>query len=79
MSLILCKTDGTFLGNMNGLIPSSVSLVKNLTDLWELTFEVNRWIGDENGEITQSDFYDSIDEMMWLYLTEDETFFIIDS
>ena len=76
----LCKADRSFLGSLTGLKEDTCNLTKNVTSPWELTFEVERYI-DNNGVLTQSDYYDSIDEMMKLYLdTEDEQiFFVIDS
>lgn len=78
--IILCKSDRSFLGSLTGLKEDTCSLTKNITSPWEITFEVERYIED-NGHLVQSDYYDSIDEMMKLYLdTEDEQiFFVIDS
>lgn len=78
--LYLCKADCSLLGTINGIKTETGSLKRNATDLWELTFEVDRFI-DVNGELVQSDYYDSIDDMMRLYLDNEEiqAFFVIDS
>ena len=74
----LCKTDGSILGVMSGLKIDSVSLTKKITDFWELTFSVARWI-DEDGVLVQSDYYDSIDELMQVYDDIEKIYYIIDS
>lgn len=76
--IYLCKLDGTILGAMNGLDKSSASLTKNATDFWELTFSVNRYIYEDD-ELVQSSYYDSINEMMWLYDDTEKMYFIINS
>lgn len=78
--IILCKSDRSFLGSLTGFKKDTCSITKNITSPWEITFEVERYI-DNSGILVQSDYYDSIDEMMKLYLdTEDEqVFWVIDS
>ena len=58
----------------------SERLKRNATDLWELTFDVSRYL-DTDGILTQSDYYDSVDDMMRLYLesADIQAFFVIDS
>ncbi len=79
-NIYLCKSDLSFLGNLTGLKADSCTLKKNIASPWELSFEINRYI-DSNGSLVQSDYYDSINEMMRLYLDgeNEQTFFIIDS
>lgn len=75
--IYLCKSNGEMLGGMNGLDYSSVSLTKNATDLWKIEFQVSRYI-DDDGDICQSNWYDSIDEMMYIYLDNEKAYFVID-
>ena len=78
--IYLCKADLSLLGTLTGIQTESCSLTQNATDLWQITFDVNRF-EDRNGELVQSSYYDSIDDMMKLYLDSDEVqaFFVIDS
>lgn len=77
--LYLCKADGSLLGTMTGLQPESCILKKNAADLWELSFTVSRYI-DLDSQLVQSDYYDSIDELMQICLDGDEpVFFMIDT
>lgn len=78
--IYLCKSDKAILGSLTGLKSDTCILKKNVASPWELTFEVDRYT-DDNGTLVQSDYYDSIDELMKLYLdTEDEqVFFVINS
>lgn len=77
--IYLCKADRSILGILTGLKTSTCNLTKNATDYWEITFEVERFV-EKNGKLVQSDYYDSIDEMMKLYLDgDDQIFFVIDS
>ena len=78
--IYLCKTDNSILGSLTGIQIDTCNLTKNATDLWEITFDVDRFI-EANGELKQSDFYDSIDEMMRLYIDGEnlQAFFVIDS
>jgi len=78
--IYLCKADSSILGTLTGIQAQTCSLKRNATDLWELTFDVNRYI-DKDGRLVQSDYYDSVDDMMRLYLdsTDIQAFFVIDS
>lgn len=78
--IYLCKADSSMLGTLTGIQTQTCTLKRNATDLWELTFDVDRYI-DADGSLVQSDYYDSIDEMMRLYLdsTDIQAFFVIDS
>lgn len=76
--IYLCKTDGEILGALPGLKKDTAQLTKNITDLWELTFDVNRYENDNN-TLVQTDYYDSIDEKMWLYQDDENVYYIIDS
>ncbi len=78
--IYLCKADHSLLGTITGIKIETCSLIKNATDLWELTFEINKYI-ENNGQLVQSDYYDSIDEMMRLYFDSNDiqAFFMIDS
>lgn len=77
--IYLCKTDGSILGSLTGIRTDTCNLKKNATDLWEITFDVDRFI-EKDGELKQSDFYDSIDDSMRLYFDSDsiQAYFIID-
>ncbi len=79
--LYLCKPDRIILGTLTGLIENSCSLTTHTADLWELSFDVNKYMTDENGNYMQSDYYESITQNMELYLETSETcaFFKIDS
>lgn len=78
--IYLCKADSSILGTLTGIQAQTCNLKRNATNLWELTFDVNRYI-DTNGELVQSDYYDSLDNMMRLYLdgVDMQVFFVIDS
>lgn len=77
--IYLCKADRSILGTLTGIKTDTCNLTKNATDYWEITFEVERFV-ERNGILVQSDYYDSIDEMMKLYLDgNDQVFFVIDS
>ncbi len=78
--IYLCKSDCSILGYLTGIKTDTCNLRKNATDLWEISFDVDRFI-DKNGQLVQSDFYDSIDDMMRLYLDSENTqaYFVIDS
>ena len=76
--IYLCKADGSILGNISGLKTETCSLKKNAVTQWELTFEVERYTNDNLCELRQTDYYDSIDTMMRLYLDgKEQVFFII--
>ena len=78
--LYLCKADCSLLGVISGIKIETGNLTRNATDLWELTFEVNRFV-EVDGKLVQSDYYDSINDMMKLYLDCNiaQAFFVIDS
>lgn len=78
--IYLCNAEGAMLGSVTGIKADTCSLTKNATDFWEISFEVDRYI-EVNGTLTQSSYYDSIDDMMRLYLDSENTqaFFVIDS
>lgn len=78
--IYLCKADRSVIGTITGIKPETCSLTKNAADLWEITFDVDRYI-EADGCLVQSDYYDSIDDMMKLYLDSEpaQVFFVIDS
>ncbi|MDE6912532.1 MAG: hypothetical protein K2P35_02400, partial [Lachnospiraceae bacterium] len=78
--IYLCRADSGILGTLTGIQEQTCLLKRNATDLWELTFDVNRYI-DMGGRLVQSDYYDSVDDMMRLYLesADIQAFFVIDS
>lgn len=77
--IYLCKADCSILGNISGLKIETCSLKKNAVVQWELTFEVERYTNDNLCELKQTDYYDSIDTMMRLYLDgKEQAFFVID-
>lgn len=77
--IYLCKADCSILGNISGLKVETCSLKKNAIVQWELTFEVERYTNDNLCELKQTDYYDSIDTMMRLYLDgKEQAFFVID-
>ncbi len=78
--IYLCKTDCSILGNILGLKIETCSLKKHAVEQWEITFDVEKYTSDNSCELRQSDYYDSIDTMMRLYLDgKDQVFFVIDS
>ena len=79
-TIYLCKADSSILGTLTGIQAQTCTLIRNATDLWELRFDVNRYL-DADGKLVQSDYYDSIDDMMRLYLdsADLQVFFVIDS
>lgn len=78
--LYLCKPNGVLLGAISGIKADTCKLKVVTSGLYELTFEVHKYI-DENGTLVQSDYYDSIGETMELYLESErlQAFFAIDS
>ena len=77
--IYLCKADCSILGNISGLKIETCSLKKYAIVQWELTFEVERYTNDNLCELKQTDYYDSIDTMMRLYLDgKEQAFFVID-
>lgn len=79
-AIYLCKPNGTFLGIIDGIEETSAVLHQSVADTWELTFDVHRFIQQDN-ELKEVDYYNSIGEMMELYLKNDEVeaYFQIDS
>lgn len=78
--IYLCKADCSILGNISGLMTETCSLKKHAVEQWEITFDVERYINDNSCELKQSNFYNSIDSMMRLYLDgKEQVFFVIDS
>lgn len=78
--IYVAKPTGDILGRPNGIKEETCKLKKTLTDMWELTFEVNKYV-DENGDFSPSDFYESLSENMYLTLESDtaNTLFLIDA
>lgn len=78
--IYLCKADCSILGNISGLKTETCSLKKHAVEQWELTFDVERYTNDNSCELKQSNYYDSIDTMMRLYLDgKEQVYFVIDS
>lgn len=78
--IYLCKADCSMLGNISGLKAETCSLKKHAVGQWEITFDVERYTNDNSYELKQSDYYDSIDTMMKLYLDgKEQIYFVIDS
>lgn len=78
--IYIVKPNGDVLGSINGLKEESCNLKRILTDMWELSFEVTKYI-DVDGNFELSDYYDSISEKIQLRLETDlvDTMFVIDS
>ncbi|MDE5717491.1 MAG: hypothetical protein K2I53_07740, partial [Lachnospiraceae bacterium] len=78
--IYLAKPTGDILGRPGGLKEETCKLKKTLTDMWELSFEVNKYV-DENDDFRPSDFYDSLSENMYLLLESDadSVLFLIDA
>lgn len=77
--LYLCKSDCSILGALNGIKKDNCNLKKSSFSYWEINFEIEKYI-TQNGALIQNYFYDSIDEMMYLYLDgKDQIYFVIDS
>lgn len=79
-NIYLCKADCSLLGTISGIKTETCQLTKNAVNFWELTFEIERYTND-NGKLIQSNYYDSIDDMMKLYIDgkDIQSFFVIDS
>lgn len=78
--IYLCRADCSILGNISGLKAETCSLKKHAVGQWEITFDVERYTNDNSCELRQSDYYDSINTMMRLYLDgKEQVFFVIDS
>lgn len=77
--IYLVKPTGDVLGSLNGLKEETCNVKRVLTDMWELSFEVNKYIDEK--EFKKSDYYDSISEKMQIWLQTDliDTMFVIDS
>lgn len=78
--IYLAKPTGDILGIPGGLKEDTCKLKKTLTDMWELSFEVNKYV-DENDDFRPSDFYESLSENMYLLLENDDAniLFLIDA
>lgn len=77
--IYLVKPTGDVLGSLNGLKEETCNVKRVLTDMWELSFEVNKYIDEK--EFKTSDYYESISEKMQIWLQTDliDTMFVIDS
>lgn len=78
--IYLAKPTGEILGRPNGLREETCKVKKTLTDMWELSFDVNKYT-DENDDFSSSDFYESLSENMYLLLESDtaNALFLIDT
>ena len=78
--IYLAKPTGDILGRPNGLREETCKMKKTLTDMWELTFEVSKYV-DENNNFSPSDFYESLSPNMYLLLESDtaNALFLIDA
>ena len=78
--IYLAKPTGEILGRPNGLREETCKVKKTLTDMWELTFDVNKYT-DENDDFSSSDFYESLSENMYLVLESNtvSALFLIDT
>lgn len=78
--IYLAKPTGDILGRPNGLKEETCKMKKTLTDMWELTFEVSKYV-DENNKFSPSDFYESLSKNMYLLLESDtaNALFLIDA
>ena len=76
--IYLAKPNGVIIGCFNGLKTETVNVKYHLTDIWEMTFEVNKYV-DQNGKLVHSDYYESIVSGMKLYLDDEknQSYFII--
>lgn len=79
-NIYLCKADCSLLGTISGIKTETCQITKNLTDFWELTFEVERYT-DKNGTLVQSSYYDSINTLMKIYFDSNDVqmFFVINT
>lgn len=78
--IYLAKPTGEILGRPSGLREETCKVKKTLTDMWELSFDVNKYT-DENNDFSSSDFYESLSENMYLLLESDtaNALFLIDT
>lgn len=78
--IYLAKPTGDILGRPGGLKEETCKLKKTLTDMWELSFEVNKYTDEDDG-LRPSDFYESLSENMYLLLESgaDSVLFLIDT
>lgn len=79
--IYLAKPTLELSGCPNGIKKETISISRHLTDIWEMSFEVERYINDINTEaFVESDFYHSINIGMNLFLDSQEysAFFIVD-
>jgi len=79
--VFLCRPDFSKIGVINGINENTASLTESISDPWELSFEVHRYEGVD-GELIETDYYQSLNEWMFLYLqTYDgkDAYFIIDN
>lgn len=77
--IYIVKPCGDVLGALNSIKEETCSLKCSLTDMWELSFEITKYIDDNN--FAPSDYYDSVAEKMRIRLETDlvDTMFVIDS
>ena len=64
-NIYLCKPGGVTMGVLSGVDENTASLHMNIVSPWELSFEVYRYIGNEDG-FEETDYYHSISDMMEL-------------
>ena len=78
-NIYLCKPGGRMLGILNGIDENSATLKQSVSDPWEISFDVYRYVANGD-EMIETDYYSSVNEMMELYLTGDDAdvFFSID-
>lgn len=70
-NIYLAKPSGELIGCPNGIKTDTVNVKFHATDIWEMSFEVNRYINDTvSGSLVPSDYYDSIRSGMKLYLDD---------
>jgi len=77
--IYLCKPNGVLLGAIEGVTESTARLKRSVSSTWELSFEVQRYISVD-GELHESSYYQSIGEMMELFMSyPKDARFVIDA
>lgn len=77
--IYLCKPNGVLLGAIEGVNEDSAKLKRSVSDTWQLTFEVQRYLSVD-GELHESNYYQSIGELMEIFITyPKDARFVIDA
>lgn len=77
-SVFLCRPNKEIICELNGIDYDSGDLQQNVNNINTLSFTVNKYVNDENGELVISNGYDLLLKNMLIYLPS-QGFFIIET